>query len=297
MCKEGWLVRLGQEGCVRVEGLSEMPGKGAEQKRREKKQDFKKGGKLGEGLGALKRRRGWNPLMNYVLVRLYSVNPRLLYVKKITFYKCESYKTMTGKEKMKFVKRHNLCFNCLKEDYKAGKCPSKNRCLHPECAETHHTFLHDYFKKSVEETAVEDAKVCMLKLPQVQNIYLQIVPIKVRATNGKYISAYALLDTGSESTLIRDDFSKRLNLRKSSKTVNISSIKDSGELINVDEVKLYVIDEENTSSFHINKVLASKRKRFNMSAQFLPLNFQQNGEWAHLQGLKLSNINPSDVWK
>ena len=60
------------------------------------------------------------------------------------------------------------------------------------------------------------------------------------------------------------------------------------ELINVDEVKSYVIDEENTSSFHINKTLAIKRERFDMPEQILPLHFQQNGEWAHLQGLKFS---------
>ena len=75
---------------------------------------------------------------------------------------------------------------------------------------------------------MEDAEVCMSKLPQVQNIYLQIVPINVRATNRKYISTYALLDTVSESTLIRSDFAKRLNLRKHPKIVNIGSIKDSG---------------------------------------------------------------------
>ena len=32
-----------------------------------------------------------------------------------------------------------------------------------------------------------------------------------------------------------------------------------------------------------------------MPAQFIPLHFQQNGERAYLQELKLSNINPSDV--
>ena len=53
---------------------------------------------------------------------------------------------------------------------------------------------------------------------------------------------------------------KKKNLRKNSKIVNFSSIKDSGELINVDEVKLYIIDEENTSSFQINKALAIKRE-------------------------------------
>ena len=106
---------------------------------------------------------------------------------------------------------------------------------------------------------------------------------------------YVLLDTGSESTLIRSDFAKTLNLRKNSKIVNISNIKDSGGLLNEHEIKSYVTDKENTSIFHINKALAIKRERFNSSAQFLPLHFQQNGEWTHLQGLKLSNINPSDA--
>ena len=168
------------------------------------------------------------------------------------FYKCESYKVMTGKEKMKFVKKQNLCFNCLKGDHREESCPSKNKCYYPECAETDSTSLHDYFKKKLEETtAVEDAKVCMSKLPQVQNIYLRIVPIKVRATNGEYTSTYVLLDPVSESTLIRSDFAKTLNLRKNSNIVNISSIRDSRGLFNEDEIKSYVIDEENTSIFYI----------------------------------------------
>ena len=65
----------------------------------------------------------------------------------------------------------------------------KIRCLYPECAETYHTSLHDYLKNKLEETAVEDAKVCMSKLLQFQSIYQQIVSTKVRATNGEYISA------------------------------------------------------------------------------------------------------------
>ena len=115
----------------------------------------------------------------------------------------------------------------------------------------------------------------------------------MRATNGEY--TYALLDTGCKSTLTHSDFAKRLNLRKNSNTVNITSTKDSEELINVDEVELYVTDEENTSSLHINKALVIKRQRLNLLAQFLPIHFQQNGEWAHLQRLKLANINPVDV--
>ena len=81
------------------------------------------------------------------------------------FYKCKSFKAITGKDKMQFAKRQNLHFNCLKRDHRADKCPSKKQ-MPSSCAKIHHTSLHDYFKKKVEET-LEDAKVWMSKLPQV----------------------------------------------------------------------------------------------------------------------------------
>ena len=42
-------------GCVRVGELPKISEKGVEQKRREGKQRFQNGGKLGQGMGALKR--------------------------------------------------------------------------------------------------------------------------------------------------------------------------------------------------------------------------------------------------
>ena len=136
-------------------------------------------------------------------------------------YKCENWKAMTGKEKMNFVKTQDLSFNCFKVDHRAEKWLSQNSCLFPECADIRHASLYDYLKKKVKETIA----------------------------HGR-----------SESTLIRSGFAKRLNLWKNSKIVNISSIKEFGELLNADEVKLYVIDEENTSRFHINKPLAIKKR-------------------------------------
>ena len=40
-----------------------------------------------------------------------------------------------------------------------------------------------------------------------------------------------MLDTGSESTLIRGDFMRKLRLKGKAKIVNISSIRDTGKAI------------------------------------------------------------------
>ena len=52
MCEEGWLVRLGQEGCVRIGGIvwNTWKGGGTEEEGRRNK-DFKKVGGGGGGVG------------------------------------------------------------------------------------------------------------------------------------------------------------------------------------------------------------------------------------------------------
>ena len=68
MCKEGWCVKLGQEGLCEGGGTvwNTLKGGGKEKWRRETK-ILKKGGKLGQGVGALKR-GAWNPLTHYGIV-------------------------------------------------------------------------------------------------------------------------------------------------------------------------------------------------------------------------------------
>ena len=54
------------EGCMRVGKTvwNALKGGGIEKRGGGRNKGFKKGGKLSQGLGALKR-EGWNPLMNY----------------------------------------------------------------------------------------------------------------------------------------------------------------------------------------------------------------------------------------
>ena len=63
MCKKGWHVGLGQEGVTLGLGkLSEILYRGWNRKEWWGNKDFKKGNKLGQGVGALKRVGGWNPI-------------------------------------------------------------------------------------------------------------------------------------------------------------------------------------------------------------------------------------------
>ena len=68
ICKEGWSVGLGQEGITWERDCLKCLKRGCNRKDGSGNKDFKKGGKLGQGMVVLKRRGGeggWNPLRNY----------------------------------------------------------------------------------------------------------------------------------------------------------------------------------------------------------------------------------------
>ena len=84
--------------------------------------------------------------------------------------------------------------------------------------------------ESIKVNTYETSKVS-------EKVFLQIVPLKVTKNDSKTISIFALLDNGSQSTVIREDFAKQLKLTKCSRTINISGIKDEPESVKVKKRK------------------------------------------------------------
>ena len=215
---------------------------------------------------------------------------------KHRFFKCEKYKKLTPIKKFEFVKGKKLCFNCLKDDHFTGKCTSRNTCFERGCNEKHHTTLHDHFterkrqktekdekedkqrksdKDSKEKHNKDGLKTCATGSSYTP-VCLQIVEVKIKSGNGTMISTYALLDNGSQSSLIREDFAKSLNLKGTNVTVNISSIKDKGEEVKVKEFTLVISNHKEEQEFEIQPVFSLSKQLFNMPSQTkLPVNMQK----------------------
>ena len=62
-------------------------------------------------------------------------------------------------------------------------------------------------------------------------VNLQIVPVQISNSAWKREKIYALLDTGSQSTLIRENFAAELKLYRNKTKIKMSSIKDEAESI------------------------------------------------------------------
>ena len=98
-------------------------------------------------------------------------------------------------------------------------------------------------------------------------VYLQIVPVLISSSMGKREKTYALLDTGSQSTLIREDFAAELKLHGNKTKIKMSSSKDQGESIIAHEVYLKIFSIMNNKMFEANNAFIIPVEKFNIPSQ------------------------------
>ena len=102
------------------------------------------------------------------------------------------------------------------------ECQSEFRCCVDNCRQKHHTLLHkepldnqngnsDDRKQSLSQNNIRTDSFSKSNL---QGLFLQVLPVYVTNKNGKQYKINALLDSGSDSTLISKTLADKLNLGK-----------------------------------------------------------------------------------
>lgn len=116
--------------------------------------------------------------------------------------KCEQFISKSLEEKQKVVELYKLCWNCLSKGHIIKNCNSEVRCRMRGCGKKHHTLIHQPDKSETPPSArTHNIKSITSKT------YLQIVPVTI--SNGiNSLQTNAVLDTGSDSSLIRQDIAK-----------------------------------------------------------------------------------------
>ena len=179
------------------------------------------------------------------------------------------------------------------------------------CSAKHHTTLHEYFtsnqrnrnKKARKEDPKQSSNIKgeedkiqsftgLTKEPS-KRFLMQILPVKVKTTDGRTTRTYALLDSGSQSPLIRDDFAQGLKLKGYKKTVSISSVIDEVEEVKVKEVSLRIQDIKQENKLHISALILPKNM-FNMPAQSI-LGKERINQLEHLNSIKIHNVSASGI--
>ena len=122
------------------------------------------------------------------------------------------------------------------------------------------------------KTNDEERKIARV-LDSEQDMYLQVVPVILKAPGGRKVNTFALLDSGSHATFVRSDLASKLKLEGIKRSVNINTINERASELTVKEVGLDIISVDGKHCFPIRNALSISKQNFHMPAQKLPAGY------------------------
>ena len=223
-------------------------------------------------------------------------------------WKCEKYKEMTPNKKLEQVKKFKLCFNCLNPNHITSSCASRNKCFAQGCSRKHHTTLHEHYVGTADrKEPASEVKNLEIKgekpeekpafngmVKSTSAIYLQVVPVKLMAPNGNVLLTYALLDSGSQTTLIKEDAAKMLKMNGNKKSIRITTIKDAEESLAVREVSLEISSRDEEYRLKIESAYVVPPGKFHMPSQ-PPVDHLKCDIYTHLDGIEVDAVKADDI--
>ena len=147
---------------------------------------------------------------------------------------CEELIHLTVDERVRALMKRAMCFSCLEPGHRASECVSPQKCSMTECASRrHHRLLHGmneikhYSRQERGFPPTEDAQlVGTASVGLKDQVLLQIVPVYVHGPHGRR-KVNALLDMGSQISLIKEDTASRLGLEGRVQPLRISTVDGS----------------------------------------------------------------------
>lgn len=136
---------------------------------------------------------------------------------------CMKFKRMSVPERLKFVSKNQLCFNCLAQSHLRINCTSKSKCN--TCDKNHHTLLHVIENKvKVENNVVTPPSTLSPLSPEFESqahfatkssqVLLATAQLNIVCQNGKTFVVRALIDPGSQTTFVTENVVQRCRLQK-----------------------------------------------------------------------------------
>lgn len=142
---------------------------------------------------------------------------------------CSSFLRMSVPERDKKIRVLKLCVNCLRKGHNSGVC-KRGTCR--KCNKKHNTLLH-FEKRVLSSTAqttdgtgndavsnnnslgmVEsEATTALSACESVEHVFLCTVFVRIPDVDGNFHTVRALLDSGSQSSFVTKELSKRINVK------------------------------------------------------------------------------------
>ncbi|XP_024875256.1 uncharacterized protein LOC112456750, partial [Temnothorax curvispinosus] len=190
---------------------------------------------------------------------------------------CEDYKRKTAQERKQLVDNKNLCLNCL-GSHKVSECASKKGCA--ACGARHHTSVHDACREVEVAKTVHAAQRLAVKPSAV---LLATARVRVADRFGTLHHARALVDQGSESSLVTERLAQRLKLPRSRTSVSIFGVGGQKTAVAKGRVSLTLAPRTDGPAMSVSALVLP---RLTIYAGGIEAGAEA---WSHLRGLELAD--------
>ena len=154
---------------------------------------------------------------------------------------CNQFKMKTVDERAQVVAANRLCFSCLRPNHQSRNCKTARMCGIDDCHLKHSQLLHGSKRvrrpvppsvpvagavgSSVNEATIasvrKDTRDCSSTL-------LQVVPVRVHGSGGRFKETLALLDPGAQTSLCSVSLLEELQVDGEIRPLRLNSVESEG---------------------------------------------------------------------
>lgn len=195
---------------------------------------------------------------------------------KHSLMQCADFKAKPASERKNFVEANRLCYNCLGSHLMA-KCQSVKTCF--TCKSRHHTLLHDAYTRSNEAITLSTTRLS----PDHRAILLATARVTIQDYMGRPQDVRALIDQGSEISLMSESLAQRLRLLRTNSAMSVAGI--GGAPPGTTRGKMLL----NLSFRVTGEVLSVEAYILQRLSSYQGPIIRSNPSWPHLRGLPLAD--------
>ncbi|KMQ87813.1 hypothetical protein RF55_12812 [Lasius niger] len=191
---------------------------------------------------------------------------------------CREFKAKSANERKKVIENCRLCFNCL-GNHLIAKCQSTKTCF--TCKARHHSMLHEaYVPPKQDEVSALSA---VRKVDERTATLLATARVVVTDRHGDSHTVRALIDQGSEVSIVSEALVQRLRLRRSHTSVSISGIGGASTGATRGKVSLSLSSKVTAAAFSVVAYILPRLSAYQGSTA------RNHTAWPHLHGLPLAD--------
>ncbi|KAK7879615.1 hypothetical protein WMY93_033671, partial [Mugilogobius chulae] len=211
---------------------------------------------------------------------------------------CANFRDLSKEQKVTWIKTNNKCWRCGR-NHQAAKCTLKAPCK--TCSRRHLTVLHEVNERAEEEasaSAPPPAESCLINTTNkvlyvdrpVYNckVLLKISKVLLRSED-KCLETYAVLDDGSERTIILQSAAKQLGLKGSKEVMALRTVRQEVEKLHGAAVSFSISPAANPDkTYTIQNAFTSEQ--LSLAEHSHPVASLKQ-KYKHLSGLPLPPLN------